>query len=60
MERLPGEDSFLANQQYEALERSLYIRMSVSEADEYDRRLLRIGELCGILATFRTQKPSQR
>jgi hypothetical protein len=60
LEHLSGEHSSLAGKQNEALERSIYIRMTVTEAGEYDRRRLRIGELCQILAAFRTQKPFQR
>jgi hypothetical protein len=48
--RLSAERTSLAKQQHEALERSIYIRMTAREAGEYDRRRLRIGELCELLA----------
>lgn len=49
---LAEELSRLSQQQYEALQRASYFRMSHEAAAEYDKRRLRIGELCGRLAKF--------
>jgi hypothetical protein len=50
---LADELSMLTRLQYEALQRSSYLRMSQSEADLYDERRVRIAELCELLAKFR-------
>jgi hypothetical protein len=55
IERLSTEHSTLARQQYEALQLSPYTRMTASEAGEYDARRIRIGEICDLLAKFRTK-----
>jgi hypothetical protein len=39
--------------QYEALQKSSYLQMPQKEADVYDRRRVRIGELCDLLTKFR-------
>ena len=39
--------------QYEALQKSSYLRMSEKEAEVYDRRRVRIGELCDKLTKLR-------
>jgi hypothetical protein len=41
--------------QYEALQKSSYLRMSEKEAEVYDRRRVRIGELCENLAKLRAE-----
>jgi hypothetical protein len=43
----------LTRRQYEALQKSPYLRMSKKEAEDYDRRRLRIGEISDLLAKFR-------
>ena len=43
------ELSLLSRQQYEALQKAPYRRMSRAEREVYDRRRLRIAELCGLL-----------
>jgi hypothetical protein len=53
--RLSAELSLLSGQQYEALQRAPYRRMSDPERDAYDRRRLRIGELCSLLTEVQTQ-----
>jgi hypothetical protein len=50
---LSKEHDALAKQQYEALQKSSYVNMSQTEADEYNKRRIRIGELCEILSKFR-------
>jgi hypothetical protein len=52
---LSAEHASLAKQQYESLQKSPYIRMSASEAAAYDERRLRIGEICDLLAKFRSK-----
>ena len=51
--RLSAELSLLSGQQYEALQKAPYHRMSDWERDAYDRRRVRIGELCTLLGKFR-------
>ena len=53
--KLSDELTALSKQQSEALLSSAYIRMSLEEAKEYDKRRIRIGEICELLAKF---KPS--
>jgi hypothetical protein len=53
VEELSAAHSLLSRQQYEALQKSSYLKMSKEEADEYDKRRLRIGEICDRLAEFR-------
>jgi hypothetical protein len=50
---LSAEHASLARQQYEALQKSSYVRMSASEAAAYDERRVRIGEICDLLARCR-------
>jgi hypothetical protein len=52
---LSGELSILSRQQYEALQDASYLNMSEREAEEYDKRRLRIGEICAFLVKFRTK-----
>jgi hypothetical protein len=54
--RLSAELSLLSGQQYEALQRAPYRRMSDPERDAYDRRRLRIGELCSLLTEVQTKR----
>jgi hypothetical protein len=53
---LAKELSELAKQQYEALQKSSYFRMSGQEASAYDARRLRISEICSVLAEFRPKR----
>jgi hypothetical protein len=46
---MSAEHAALAKQQYEALQKSPYVKMTQAEADAYDKRRLRIGELCEFL-----------
>jgi hypothetical protein len=50
--RLSEELSTLSRQQYEALQKAPYMRMSEAARDAYDSRRIRIGELCGLLTKF--------
>jgi hypothetical protein len=52
-EELSNKISRLSKQQYEALQRESYLRMSRHEADEYDKRRPRIREICELLAKLR-------
>jgi hypothetical protein len=54
-ERLSEERSVLTRDQYEALQKSSYLRMSQDESDAYDKRRLRIGEICHLLGRFRSK-----
>jgi hypothetical protein len=49
-ERIPAELSDLCKLQFEALQKSSYVHMSHSDAEAYDRRRVRIGELYELLA----------
>jgi hypothetical protein len=50
---LSAEHAALARHQYEALQKSPYVRMSESEFEAYNARRLRIGEICDSPAKFR-------
>jgi hypothetical protein len=50
---LAKELSELSKLQYEALQKSSYLRMSSEEASVYDTRRVRISEICSALAEFR-------
>ena len=52
-ESMSAELSVLYMLQYEALQKSSYLRMSEKEAEVYDRRRVRIGELCDKLDKLR-------
>jgi hypothetical protein len=52
-EALEKELAMLSRRQYEALQKGPYLRMSREDADEYDKRRLRIGEICERLAKLR-------
>jgi hypothetical protein len=56
IERLTAEHVVLTRQQYDALQKSSYARMSKNEADAYDKRLFRIIEIHRQLAKFRAEK----
>jgi hypothetical protein len=43
---LAGELTALAKQQSEALQTAVYLLMSEKEAQQYDKRAVRIAELC--------------
>jgi hypothetical protein len=51
---LSAELAALSRRQYEALLKSPYLRMSPEEAAEYDRRRIRIGDICELLAKYRS------
>ena len=55
LDQISARLSVLHRLQYKALQKSSYIRMSKKEADEYDRRRMRIGQLCALLAKFRAE-----
>ena len=55
---MSAEHAALAKQQYEALQKSPYVKMTQAEADAYDKRRLRIGELCELLAVLRSSRGS--
>ena len=50
---LSSELAALTKQQYGSLQKSSYINMTQSDADAYNKRRLRIGELCELLAKCR-------
>jgi len=50
---LADELRALAQRQSEALQNAAYMKMSAKEAQQYDKRAIRISELCGLLGTFR-------
>jgi hypothetical protein len=50
---LSKELSILSRQQYEALQKASYLNMPQEDADEYNNRRLRIGEICELLAKFK-------
>jgi hypothetical protein len=52
-EKLSEELATLYRQQYEALQKSSYLKMPPKQAAEYDRRRLRIGRICELLAKFK-------
>jgi hypothetical protein len=49
---LADELAALSKRQSEALLTAAYVSMSKEEAQEYDERRLRIGEICGLLTKF--------
>jgi hypothetical protein len=53
---LSKEHTALAQQQYEALQKSPYVNMSQTDADEYNKRRIRIGEICEQLTKFRSPR----
>ena len=55
---MSAEHAALAKQQYEALQKSPYVKTTQAEADAYDKRRLRIGELCELLAVLRSSRGS--
>jgi hypothetical protein len=50
---LAEELSELSKQQSEALQTAAYMRMSKDEAEKFDQRRARIGEICGLLGKFK-------
>jgi hypothetical protein len=54
-ERLSLELSTLTREQYEALQKSSHLGISKIEADAYDKRCLRIGEICRLLGKLRSK-----
>jgi hypothetical protein len=53
LDEMSEELCVLYRLQYEALQKSSYLQMPQKEADVYDRRRVRIGELCDLLTKFR-------
>jgi hypothetical protein len=52
---LTEEMAALAKQQFQALQTAAYMRMSPDEAEQYDLRRLRIGQICGLLSKFKPE-----
>jgi len=52
-EKLSAELATLYKQQYEALQKASYLNMSPKQAAEFNRRRLRIGKICELLAKFK-------
>lgn len=52
-EDLEQELALISHQQFMALQKSSYLRMSEKEAGEYDKRRIRIGEICALLEKYR-------
>ncbi len=50
---LADELTALGKQQSEALQNAAYLKMSEKEAKQYDRRAVRVSEICGLLGKFR-------
>lgn len=50
---LAEELTRLSNEQTEALQRAAYFNMSREEAAEYDKRRVRISELCSLLGKYK-------
>jgi hypothetical protein len=50
---LADELTALAKQQSEALQTAAYLKMSEKQAQQYDKRAVRISELCGLLGNIR-------
>lgn len=57
-EEMSAELGVLYRLQYESLQKSSYLHMLEKEAEVYDRRRLRIGELCEALAALRASAHS--
>jgi hypothetical protein len=53
--KLAEELSALSRRQSEALQIAAYMKMSKEEAEHYDERARRIGQICGQLRKFRPQ-----
>jgi hypothetical protein len=53
---LADELAALSKQQSKALQASAYKRMSVEEASEYDRRRVRIAEICAVVGKFKPDR----
>ncbi|MGC2635654.1 MAG: hypothetical protein WA294_00645 [Acidobacteriaceae bacterium] len=53
VEDLEQELALLSHQQFMSLQKSSYLRMSPAEAGEYDKRRIRIGEICALLEKYR-------
>lgn len=53
---LADELSTLSKQQSLALQGSSYGKMSKADAERYDRRRIRIGELCGLLSQYQPEE----
>jgi len=53
MRKLADELSVLSKQQSLALQRKAYLSMSKDDAQKYDERRIRIGQICDLLAKFK-------
>lgn len=53
---LADELAALSKQQSKALQTSAYKRMSIEEASEYDRRRVRIAEICAVVGKFKPDR----
>ena len=54
-EDLEQELALLSHLQLMSLQRAPYLRMSDVEADNYDKRRIRIGEICALLEKYRSR-----
>lgn len=54
-EDLEQELALISHQQFMALQKAPYLRMSAEEAREYDQRRMRIGEICALLQKHRSR-----
>lgn len=53
VKELGAELTRLSHAQSEALLKAAYLNMSPDEAAAYDRRRIRIGEICSLLAEYK-------
>jgi hypothetical protein len=54
-EDLEQELALISHEQFMALQKCSYLRMSEQEAGEYDRRRIRIGEICALLEKYKSR-----
>jgi hypothetical protein len=52
---LAAELAELSRQQSEAVISTAYVRMNAAEAEEYDKRRLRIGELFELMSKYKSK-----
>jgi hypothetical protein len=53
MGKIAEELSVLSKQQSLALQQAAYLSMSKDDAQKYDERRIRIGQICDLLARFK-------
>lgn len=54
-EDLEQELALISHQQFMALQKCSYLQMSEQEAGEYDKRRIRIGEICDLLEKYKSR-----